>query len=225
MKRHTMHALVALNVLLAGILVWLWVAPDGRLRDVTWTSPAAVKPDFSSAPRASSGTGQTDMALVMATLDRPLFSPTRRPPPPVVAASAGAEPPPDPLRNVSIQGVYSGAGAGGIIAKVDGVSKRILLNEKIGDWTLSSIDERDVKFVRNEESRVMQLFRARPLSSQAPAGSAPSTGRATFSAVSRSDRVGGVARQGMFEAQRERQRLRREAQAAKNAGRQTPAAP
>ncbi len=225
MKRYTMHALVALNVLLAGLLVWLWVAPDGRLRDVTWTSPAAVKPDFSSAPRASSGTGHTDMALVMATLDRPLFSPTRRPPPPVVAASAGAEPQPDPLRNVSIQGIYLGSEAGGIIAKVDGISKRILINEKIGDWTLSSIDERDVKFVRNEESRVMQLFRARPASSSAAAGSAPSTGRATFSAVSRSDRVGGVARQGMFEAQRERQRMRREAQAAKNAGRQTPVAP
>ena len=225
MKRYTMHALVALNVLLAGLLVWLWVAPDGRLRDVTWTSPAAVKPDFSSAPRASSGTGHTDMALVMATLDRPLFSPTRRPPPPVVAASAGAEPQPDPLRNVLIQGIYLGSESGGIIAKVDGISKRILINEKIGDWTLSSIDERDVKFVRNEESRVMQLFRARPASSSAAAGSAPSTGRASFSAVSRSDRVGGVARQGMFEAQRERQRMRREAQAAKNAGRQTPAAP
>ncbi|MDL2339415.1 MAG: hypothetical protein QFE16_16390, partial [Pseudomonadota bacterium] len=156
------HALVVLNLLLAGVLVWLWVDQDGQLRNVRWTPPLAIKPDFSTAARASSKPHPTDMTLVLATLERPLFSPSRRPPPPVVAAPLAAEPVPDPLGNVLIQGIYSGTETGGIIANVGGISRRISINEKIGDWTLKSIDERDVKFVRNDESRVVQLLRARP---------------------------------------------------------------
>lgn len=208
MKRYTTHALIVLNVLLAAVLAWLWVDQDGRLRDVTWAPPVAIKPDFSTAPRASSRPPRVDMSLVVATLDRPLFSPSRRPPPPVVAASAAPEPPPDPLANVLIQGLYSGAGTGGIIASVDGVSKRISINEKIGDWTLKSIEERDVKFVRNDESRVVQLLRARPPAPAAIASARP-IGGARPAGVS----AGRVTAQTMEDANRERLRRRNEVRA------------
>lgn len=208
MKRYTLHALVVVNVLLAGVLGWLWVHPDGQLRNATWTPPAAIKPDFSASPRASSRPPRIDMSLVVATLDRPLFSPNRRPPPPAVAAGAAPEAPPDPLANVLIQGLYAGAGTGGIIASVDGVSKRISINEKIGDWTLKSIEERDVKFVRNDESRVVQLLRARPTAPQATASARP-TGGARPAAVA----TGRITAQTMEDANRERLRRRNEARA------------
>lgn len=208
MKRYALHALVVLNVLLAGFLVWLWVGQDGQLRNVKWTPPSAIKPDFSAPPHASSKSPRPDMSLVVATLDRPLFSPNRRPPPPVVAGAVAAEPPPDPLGNVLIQGVYSGAGTGGIIANVDGVSKRVSINEKIGDWTLKSIEERDVKFVRNDESRVVQLLRARPTPPAQTAGARP-TGVVRPSGAT----PGRVTAQTMEDANRERLRRRNEARA------------
>ncbi|MDL2338716.1 MAG: hypothetical protein QFE16_12825, partial [Pseudomonadota bacterium] len=112
MKRYAVHALVVLNLLLAGVLVWLWIDQDGQLRDVRWTPPLAIKPDFSTATHAASIPHRTDMTLVLATLERPLFSPSRRPPPPIVAAPIAPEPAPDPLGNVLIQGIYSGPETG-----------------------------------------------------------------------------------------------------------------
>ncbi len=162
MKRYTTQLLMVLNLALVGVLVWLWVDQNGRLRDVSWAPPVAIKPDFSAAPRASAQPPQTDMSLALATLERPLFSPSRRPPPPVVEGAVEAASPPDPLGNVLIQGIYAGAETGGIIASVGGVSKRVAINEKIGEWTLKAIDGRDVKFVRNDEIRVVQLLRASP---------------------------------------------------------------
>lgn len=173
MRRHTAHALIVLNLLLVGVLAWLWVDPNGQLRNVRWTPPTSIKPDFSTVTRASSIPQSADTTLVQATLERPLFSPSRRPPPPVVAASVAVEPAPDPLGDVSIQGIYSGPKTGGIIANVGGLTKRISINEKIGDWTLKAIDERDVKFVRNGESRVLQLLRVRPVQAAVAGTAAP----------------------------------------------------
>lgn len=210
MKRYATHALIVLNGLLIGLLAWLWVGPDAQLRDVHWTPPTAIKPDFSAAPRALSTPPRIDMSLVVATLDRPLFSPSRRPPPPVVVATAAAEPPPDPLGNILIQGIYSGAETGGIIANVGGVSKRISINEKIGDWTLKAIDERDVKFVRNDENRVIQLLRARPTPPPATGGARPVGGASPPGATSTSSPVTAAT---MEDANRERLRRRNEVRA------------
>ncbi len=173
MRRYTSHALIVLSLMLVGVLAWLWVDPDGQLRDVRWTPPTAIKPEFLTVPRALAKRQSADVTLALEILERPLFSPSRRPPPPVVVAPVAAEPAPDPLGNVLIQGIYSGTEMGGIIANVGGVSKRISINEKIGDWTLKAIDERDVKFVRNDESRVIQLLRARPVQPAVAGTAAP----------------------------------------------------
>ena len=164
MKRYVSHVLLALNLLLAGILIWMWLDGSGRLRNVHWTPPAAIKPDFSQLMNRPAT--QNEDARYVAVLDRPLFSPTRRPPPPPAVVIA---PPPDPLANVQVVGLFVGSTGGGIIARVDGKMRRLGLNEKIGDWAIQRIDGRDVIFARGGESRTIRLAPGRRIGGAVPA--------------------------------------------------------
>jgi hypothetical protein len=156
MKSRLIQALIVMNVLLAIALASLWVGRDGKLRNVRWQEPAAIKPNLPSVAPALARPGSDSASQFVATLDRPLFSPSRKPPPPVVVAQA---PPPDPLANIQLFGVYGGAGGGGIIARVDGKMRRAKINEKIGDWTIKEVADRNVTFVRGEENRIIRLTR------------------------------------------------------------------
>lgn len=152
MRRHVTTLLVALNVGLAVLLAALWLTPQGGLRNAAWQPPAPVKPEFASAVAVNA---PTDPAGLMASVDRPLFSPSRLPPP--VKAAGAPEPPPDPLANIRLHGIYAGQGVGGIIATVDGKSRRFRLNESVGEWKVASIKDRDVTFTRGGETRVIRL--------------------------------------------------------------------
>ena len=152
MRRHVTALLVAVNAALALLLAAMWVTPEGKLRNVAWQPPAAIKPEFSAALTTNS---EMNIGGFMATVDRPLFSPNRLPPP--VKAASAAAPPVDPLANIRLHGVYVGQGIGGIIATVDGKSRRIRLNEPVGEWTVASIKDREVTFTRAGESRVIRL--------------------------------------------------------------------
>ena len=169
MKNRAMVILIALNALLAAMLLALWVGRDGHLRNVRWSEPAAVKPDFSSMVPALAPPGSDSASQFVATLDRPLFSPSRKPPP---VTAGQAAPPPDPLANIQLFGVYAGSGGGGIIARVDGKMRRARINEKIGDWTIKEVVDRNVTFVRGDESRVIRLARGQQPGSSAPAAPA-----------------------------------------------------
>jgi hypothetical protein len=168
MRRHVIALMVALNAALAIVLAAMWVTPQGTLRNVAWQPPAPVKPEFSAAAAPGS---QVDPGSLMASVDRPLFSPSRLPPP--VKAAGAAAPPVDPLSNIRLHGVYVGQGTGGIIATVDGKSRRFRLNERVGEWTVAGIKDRDVTFTRAGESRVIRL---------ATSGSAPQSGIAAAAA-------------------------------------------
>jgi hypothetical protein len=152
MRRHVLALMVAVNVALVLLLAALWVTPQGQLRNVAWQPPAPIEPEF-----AASFTANPEMnpGNFVATLDRPLFSPNRLPPP--VKAAGAAPVPVDPLSNIRLYGIYAGPGTGGIIASVDGKSRRIHLDEKVGEWTVKSIKDRDVTFTRAGESRVVHL--------------------------------------------------------------------
>lgn len=163
MSRYLGHALIALNLLLAGLLLTLWFDRQGNLRNSHWTPPVPIKPDLSGGLGPIAREGGDDVGRFVAMLDRPLFSPSRRPPPPPAVVIA---PPPDPLANIQVVGVYAGANAGGIIARVDGKMRRVSINEKIGDWTIQGISGRDVTFARGAERRVIRLAPGRA----APAG-------------------------------------------------------
>ena len=171
MNRGLTVFLVALSTLLAGLLVWLWVGPDGALRGVRWQVPAAVRPDLGSLSSMSIQHDDADSSRFMAILDRPVFSPTRRPPPP-----PPPPPPPklvvpvrvDPLDSIHLYGLFSGADGGGLIARVEGKTRRMKVSESIGDWTLKEIRSRDVVFGKGGETRVVTLMQ-----SSQPGGGAP----------------------------------------------------
>ena len=157
MRLWPIRVLLLLILLLAGGLTWIWVDQDGPLRNVTWTPPRPLPPEI-KIPSAveQAGAGSTsDFAQILA---RPLFAPDRRPPPP--PAPPAPIPPPDPLANIQIQGIFSGAHAG-IMARVDGKVRRIKIDEAVGPWTLKSVEGRDVIFGQGDETRKLRLEYAR----------------------------------------------------------------
>ena len=166
MNRGLTVFLLALSTLLAGVLVWLWVGPSGALRGVHWQPPAAVRPDLGSLSALSIQRDDADNSRFMAILDRPVFSPTRRPPPPPPPPKPVVAVRPDPLDGIHLYGLFSGGGVGGVIARVEGKTRRIKVSEAVGDWSLREIRPRDVVFAKGGETRVVPLMQA----SQAAAG-------------------------------------------------------
>jgi hypothetical protein len=100
-----------------------------------------------------------------ATLDRPLFSPTRRPPapppppPPVVQAAAPPAPPPSPPNLTLFGVVIDGEGARAVIRA--GADKK-LLRAQIGDdiegWKVSQIEARKVVLSLDGRFAAFTLF-------------------------------------------------------------------
>ncbi len=168
MKRYTIHLLATLDLLLALALSWLWFDASGQLRNVHWAPPAPQKPDFSGALPPATPANAADVSRFLATLERPLFSPSRRPPPPVVVVAPPPPPPPDPLNTIQLFGLFAGKDSAGVLAKVDGKMRRIHLTETVGDWSLKAIQDRDITFVRGAETRVLPLVHARPPPPPAP---------------------------------------------------------
>ena len=155
------------GLLLSAALASLWVDPSTlRLRGGQWQAPAAREPDFAAmapllAPRVPPVASE-----FAATLQRPLFAPNRRPPVPLPPPAlpkpqpglvVAEKPPPDPLAEVKILGMYTGAHSGGIIARVDGKSRRAQLHDKINDWTITSISDREVTLSQAGTKRVLPL--------------------------------------------------------------------
>ena len=173
MKQYILRLLLLVNLLLMLALVALWVTPQRTLRNVQWQPPLPQRPEFSDPGTSLPSREVVSVSSFMATLDRPLFSPNRRPPPPPPPVNAAA-PEPDPLANIQLQGVYSGLGGGGIFAKVDGKDRRIAIGATLGAWAVKSIDNREVTFVRGDETRVLRLVPSRLVTVAPPA--APRSG-------------------------------------------------
>lgn len=157
MRRNTTLLLAGLNVLLVGLLAWLWIDPHGGLRAVHWQPPAAIRPDLGTVSAAVAARDDADVSRFMAILDRPVFSTTRRPPPPKTQVAARA----DPLDSIHLYGVFSGSEGGGLLVRVEGKTRRVKVSESIGDWNLKEIRGSEVVFVRGTESRVVPLVQAK----------------------------------------------------------------
>ena len=204
--------LLLLTALLAGGLAWLWFDQSGNLRNVTWVTPAPIKPELGKTTSTQPGAAGGNPTQYLAMLERPLFAPDRRPaPPPAPPAPPVAAPPPDPLANIQISGIFSGASPG-IIARIDGKLRRVKVNEAIGPWTLKSIEGRNITFAQGSESRQMRLLYSslgppvvRAAVANAPAGQALS-GQAPSAMA---------AQQGQQDEGRERLRRRNEIRAAR----------
>jgi hypothetical protein len=151
-----LRLLALLTLILATGLAWMWLDQHGKPRNLAWVTPKPLTPDIKvpvSAGLIAATAANPSMFAVI--LERPLFAPDRRPPPPPAAA-----PPPDPFATIKIQGIFSGANAG-ILANVDSKTRRVKINETIGNWTLKSIDGRDITFTQGDDHRTVRLTYAR----------------------------------------------------------------
>lgn len=167
-----LRLLLILTLLLAGGLAFMWFDRQAHLRNLAWVAPKALPPDVKvpvGPPKA--GAVASEAALFAAIIERPLFAPDRRPPPPPPPPTP--PPPPDPLANIQIQGIFSGENAG-IIASIEGKTRRVKINESVGSWVLKNIADREVTFVQGDQNRKLRMAYARldAPAPQAPAASA-----------------------------------------------------
>lgn len=128
----------------------------GRVALVAWASIHAIAA-ARAEPRAAA-------ERFDATLQRPLFSPTRRPPPPpaVIAApsiTAAVAPPAAPPPNVALSGVIVGAGGGVALLRrpTDPVPARVALGAKVDGWTVAEIHPRSIVLRRDTRSVTIDL--------------------------------------------------------------------
>ena len=101
------------------------------------------------------------MERLSATLDRPLFSPSRRgvPPPPVNRTAETPTPPPPPP-NLVLSGVVMDGASAHVVVLV-GAEKRIQraqIGDEIGGWTVSQIAGRNLVLSRDGRFATFSLF-------------------------------------------------------------------
>lgn len=182
MKRHALAVLCAVNALLALGLAAMWFQPDGTLRNAHWKSPEPLNADYLSMAPLLPARKPVETGRLMAMLERPLFSSTRRPAPPVASEIPM---PADNLSTARLLGVFEGAQNSGVIIQISGKNRRLKLNESVDGWVLQSIQRRTVTFASGDQTRTLSLVRTLgnhqssamlPAASAAPAALAPSQG-------------------------------------------------
>ncbi len=171
MKKHVLHALLVLNAALVLVLAWLWVDTSGHLRNIHWQAPAPQTTDYAAMIPALPGPAPSDTSRFIAMLDRPLFSPTRRPPPPPPSSQAPELT--DNLSTAQLSGLFQGQGDGGIIVRIGDKHRRVRLHDSVEGWTLSAVQDRSATFTRGGQSRVLQLPRAVLTGGGAPPSPSP----------------------------------------------------
>ena len=173
MKRHVLAVLVVMNAALVVLLVALWLNPDGSLRGIRWTPPAAITNDYQKMLPSLPQRQPVNTSRFLALLERPLFQLTRRPPPPPPPPSAVVEAPVDNLSTAQLSGVVAGNGSASIIITMAGKARRVRLNESVDGWTLQSIEGRSVIFAGGGQTRTLQLPRAAMTNTVGAAAPAP----------------------------------------------------
>jgi len=214
MKRYITHILLLVAAALACILLAMWFHRDGSQRNVRWQPPKAQTPDFASMAPTLPERKPADTSRFLALLERPLFSPSRRPPPPPAPAEEQ-----QPLPNVHLYGLYGGDQTGGAIVRVDGKNRRIQLNETISGWKLSAIGDRAITLRRGARTHTIELKHVIRQSGAAAAAPAPSAAPAApMTPQARAQQL----REERARQNAERAQAVREARAARAAARQTP---
>ena len=113
------------------------------------------------------------LASYAVTLQRPLFTESRRPLPAAgVNAAAQAPAAPDELEKSQLLGLISGPSFVGIMARIDGQVRTVRRGDNIGPWTLRAIRDREVVFTQGDHERVLKLEYARGGADQAAAAAA-----------------------------------------------------
>lgn len=156
MKRLLIPALALTDAILLAWVLSLWFTPQGVLRGVHWQAPPPLMPRLDPVPALPAA--QVDPARFVATLERPLFVPTRRPPPP--PAPASAPPAVDSLPPMRLMAVYGNAEGGGILAVVEGRVRRLKVGESLNGWAVGPVQRNSVELTRGSEVKIIEITRA-----------------------------------------------------------------
>lgn len=152
MRLSAIAAVFALNVALAGGLVYVW-SDDGRVR---WKEPVAMAPALDEGTEAPLPE-LADVARYRETIERPLFAMNRKRAPRGDAADGG-QAAVDVLKDVRLVGTYGAGARGGIIVVNGGAIQRIGIGERIGEWKVAESQGRSVALIRaNGERRQLEL--------------------------------------------------------------------
>jgi hypothetical protein len=159
---------VAVNVALAVQTVLRWNDPHRS----SWQEPAPVRPALADA-KVTQVARVEDLGKYRESLDRPLFSATRRP----VIPKKGPEDEKakaDALKYVKIAGIYGAGERGGALLSVAGKLQRLAFGAKIGGWKLVGDKGRSADFVSDSgEHRYLKLEQVAEAKVE-PAGATPS---------------------------------------------------
>ncbi len=149
--------LLALNLGLAVVLAALWLAPGAPAQWRSWQAPAPQPPSLDDIDAAQLTPNPAAGAAYPGVLQRPLMDPSRRPQAAASAPGAAATPPPTAIEKIKLLGIVAGAALSGVLIDEDGQSRFVRRGERIGDWTLDSLQGRSAGFVRGAERRSIEL--------------------------------------------------------------------
>lgn len=150
------RVLALLCLIAAAALAYLWVDKNGHLRNGQWMTPAPIKSAVVATKIDERTITGSDVAELASALERPIFTPDRKPPSVAPIIAVAPPPPPDPMASITVVGLITGA-SGGAMLRSDGKVRFVSLNQSVGDWTLNSIDERNIFFARAGETRVIKM--------------------------------------------------------------------
>ena len=172
--------LLALDLGLAAVLAVLWLAPGAPAQWRTWQAPQPQPPSLDDIDAAQLTPNPAAGAAYPGVLQRPLMDPARRPQAAASApaAAAAAPPPPAAIEKVKLLGIVAGSALSGVLIDEDGQSRFVRRGERIGDWTLDSLQDRAAGFVRGAERRSIELSVAPADATPAPAGPRSNRGAA-----------------------------------------------
>lgn len=153
-----LHLLAATNLVLAGLLASLWLGENSPTHaESTWQAPLAVNPDIATPTRPiKTATNSGEATAFLDILERPLFAPNRRPPPATVSLAPPPPPPPDPFVSIQLSGLFTGP-QGGMLVRVEGKMRRVMVGQSIGAWTLANVQGREATFTQGEQERKLTL--------------------------------------------------------------------
>ncbi|MGB6116324.1 MAG: hypothetical protein WBF97_14725 [Comamonas sp.] len=155
------------------VLALLWIDGRGRLRHVHWQLPKPIAFDGSQWA-ASLPPRVVEQRQLLRTLERPLFSPSRRPPPPPPPADVAADASATTLAGVHLYGLYGAGTTGGAIVRIDGKDQRLAVNESAKGWKLVRIGDNGITLRRGAQERTIELVHVIPVPG-APAPAAPAS--------------------------------------------------
>jgi hypothetical protein len=147
MRVDAMGSVLALNLVLAGALAYLW-SDDERSR---WSEPDPLPPALEDVAAAKTAE-PVDISRYRETVERPLFAPTRKVAPRSGAGGEGQDAV-DPFKDIRLLGTYGAGGQGGIIVLRDGKVQRVAIGASIGEWKVAGEEGRGVALVRGSGER------------------------------------------------------------------------